>query len=148
LCRKCKLLMLLLLMMMMTSCVCFHACVIAMCCYADPMQSELEVASKGRREAEGALGELREVYGKLEATAAALRASQEATARELVEQQVGGLHVSWGRVSVCGYVACVLICRFENSTSHRTRTHQYVAHNTHFPPLLPPQPQPPTHPVL
>jgi DNA recombination-dependent growth factor C len=53
-------------------------------------QSELADATTARQAAESALTDLRDTFGKLEATAAKLRSTQEATARELVEQQVGG----------------------------------------------------------
>lgn len=47
------------------------------------------------------LSPLQDTFTKLEATAAKLRASQEAAARELVDQQVGML---LNRSLVCGYI--------------------------------------------
>ena len=48
----------------------------------------MEEAWRAKASVEKELADMKEVHGKLEATAAALRATQEGAASELVEQQV------------------------------------------------------------
>lgn len=58
----------------------------AVCCCVS--QGELQAASKAKFESEERYSELRQTFDKLEATVTSLSASQQGTARELIEQQV------------------------------------------------------------